>query len=346
MTGLVAGTASGRSGAISPATAQISVVICVFTAQRWDDIVAAIDSVRRQSLIAHELIVVVDHNPGLLARLTGYLADSRDALPVLVLPNHHAQGLSGGKNTGVAVASGNIVAFLDDDAVAEPEWLKYFADCYANPDVAGVGGLTMPNWDSRRPAWFPREFDWVVGCNYKGMAQARQPVRNLLGGNASFRREIFGLAGGFHSDVGRSSAKLPLGCEETDFCIRIGQRLDRSVLLIDDRAVIWHRVKNERATVRYFLTRCYAEGISKAAVSRRVGSADGLAAERRQAVATLPAGAVRNVAAALRGDRTGLGRAAAIVAGLAVTATGYLAGRSVPGRAVTGRAAPAQPARR
>ncbi len=328
MTGLVAGNASGRAGAISPATARISVVICVYTAQRWDDILAAIDSVRRQSLTAHELIVVVDHNPELLARLTGYLASRRDELPVVVLPNRHEQGLSGGKNTGVAAASGSIVAFLDDDAVAEPEWLKYFADCYASPDVAGVGGLTQPNWDGSRPGWFPREFDWVVGCNYKGMAQARQPVRNLLGGNASFRREIFGLVGGFHSEVGRSSAKLPLGCEETDFCIRIGQRLDRSVLLIDDRAVIWHRVKDERATVRYFLTRCYAEGVSKAAVSQRVGSADGLAAERRQAFATLPAGAVRNLGAALRGDRAGLGRAAAIVAGLVVTTAGYLTGRT------------------
>ncbi|HET9897567.1 MAG TPA: glycosyltransferase family 2 protein [Streptosporangiaceae bacterium] len=316
---------------ISPATAQISVVICVYTVQRWDDIVAAIESVRRQSLTAHELLVVVDHNPDLLARLTGYVASHHDGLAVMVLANRYGQGLSGGKNTGVAVASGNIVAFLDDDAVAEPEWLKYLADCYANPDVAGAGGLTLPNWDSNRPAWLPREFDWVVGCNYKGMTQARQPVRNLLGGNASFRREIFGKAGEFRCEVGRSSARLPLGCEETDFCIRIGQHPDRAILLIDDRAVIWHRVRDERATVRYFLTRCYAEGISKAAVSKRVGSADGLAAERRQAFVVLPAGVVRNLAALLRGDLAALGRAAAIVAGLFVTAAGYLAGRFARG---------------
>ncbi len=304
---------------------------------------AAIDSVRRQSLIAHELIVVVDHNPGLLGDGSrGYLAEqpaSDAAGPGAAQPS--CAGAIGGKNTGVAVASGNIVAFLDDDAVAEPEWLKYFADCYGTPEVAGVGGLTLPNWDTRRPAWFPREFDWVVGCNYLGMAQARQPVRNLLGGNASFRREIFGLVGGFHSDVGRSSAKLPLGCEETEFCIRIGQRLDRSVLLIDDRAVIWHRVKDERATLRYFLTRCYAEGISKAAVSGRVGSADGLAAERKQAFATLPAGAVRNVAAvaARRPDRARPGRR---------DRRRPCRDRDrLPGWAIVpGRAAPAQPARR
>lgn len=321
-------------------TGRISVVICVYTAERWDDILAAIDSVQRQSLPAHELIVVVDHNPELHERLTGWLADSSyrtdQELPVHVVPNRYARGLSGGKNTAVALAAGDIVAFLDDDATAEPGWLKYFADCYADPQVAGVGGLTLPNWDDGRPAWFPREFDWVLGCNYLGMPQSRQPVRNLLGGNASFRRAVFGIVGDFPGDVGRSASRLPLGCEETEFCIRLGHLIPDATLLIDDRAVIWHRVRPERATLRYFLTRCYAEGLSKAAVSGRVGAADGLSAERKQAFATLPAGVARNLAAPLglqapRGDLAGLGRAGAIVAGLAAAGAGYLAGRYARG---------------
>jgi glycosyltransferase involved in cell wall biosynthesis len=311
---------------------RVSVVICVFTMRRWDDMLAAIGSVRAQSLPAHELIVVVDHNAELLGRLRAQLADesaggSADRLPVTVVANEQPRGLSGGKNTGVRHATGDIVAFLDDDAVADSKWLKYLADNYSTPEVTGVGGLTLPNWDTGRPAWFPREFDWVVGCNYLGMPPSRQPVRNLLGGNASFRRPVFDQVGGFTVNVGRSASKLPLGCEETEFCIKIGQRLPEAMLLIDDRAVIWHRVGVERTTLRYFLTRCYAEGVSKAAVSGHVGSADGLSAERKQAFATLPAGIARNLAALLRGDVSGIGRAAAIVAGLAAATAGYATGR-------------------
>src|SRR6185312_13677944 len=114
--------------------------------------------------------------------------------------------------------------------------------------------------------------------------------------------------------------------EETEFCIKIGQTLPEATLLIDDRAMIWHRVGRDRTTVRYFLTRCYAEGVSKAAVSRHVGSADGLSAERKQAFATLPAGFARNLAALARGDRSGAGRAAAIVAGLFAATGGYAMG--------------------
>ena len=312
---------------------RISVVICVFTERRWDDILAAVASVRRQSRPAHEIVVVVDHNPALQARLTAELAAQgpgtragEHATPVSVVANQQPRGLSGGKNTGVAVATGDVIAFLDDDAVAERDWLRYLAGSYADDEVAGVGGLTLPSWDTARPSWFPEEFDWVVGCNYRGMPASRQPVRNLLGGNASFRRPVFAVAGGFTADVGRSGAKLPLGGEETEFCIRIGQRRPDLRLLIDHRAVIWHRVPAPRTRFSYFITRCYAEGLSKAQVSGSVGPAEGMSAERRHALVTLPAGMGRGVGDALRGDLTGLGRAGAIASGLAAAAVGYGAG--------------------
>jgi len=286
--------------------------------------------VRDQSLAAYETILVVDHNPVLYERL-------RYALPdIVVVENREERGLSGGKNTGVSMARGEIVAFLDDDAVADPSWLKFFADSYADPGVVGVGGLTLPSWDTRRPSWFPGEFDWVVGCTYVGMPTSRAPVRNLLGGNASFRREVFETVGGFRSGIGRSHDKRPLGCEETEFCIRLAQRHPGSVLLFDDRAVIWHRVPAERSRFSYFRARCYAEGLSKAMVTRSVGASDGLSSERRYTTRTLPLGIARGVADALRGRTGGLGRAGAIIAGLAATTAGYSAG------ALAGRARPAR----
>lgn len=299
---------------------RISVVICAHTEKRWHETLAAVQSVREQSHPAHEIIVVVDHNPGLQQRLAAALAD------VTVMGNREQRGLSGGKNTGVAQASGDVVAFLDDDAVADRDWLKFFADSYSSPEVAGVGGLTLPRWETRRPGWFPAEFDWVVGCTYVGMPETRAPVRNLLGGNASFRREVFSLVGGFQNGIGRSFSKRPLGCEETEFCIRLSQRSPGAVMLFDNRAVIWHLVPEARTRFAYFRSRCYAEGLSKALVTASVGVSDGLSSERRYTTRVLPRGVARGVTEACRGDVTGLGRAGAISAGLAATAAGYLAG--------------------
>lgn len=296
----------------------ISVVICAYTEQRWDDVLAAVRSVQAQSLPAAEIVVVVDHNPSLYARLAG-------ELDVRVVENQAAQGLSGGKNTGVAVSTGDVIAFLDDDAVAEPDWLRCMAAAYDDPDVIGVGGLTLPAWDAQRPSWFPAEFDWVLGCTYVGRIPGQ--VRNLLGGNASFRREAFDVAGGFPEHIGRSSGKTrPLGCEETEFCIRVHQRLPRSKFVFDAGAVIRHRVPAVRGRFAYFRSRCYAEGLSKALVTDSVGVSDGLATELSYTAVTLRRGVLSNLGRAGRGDPDGLTRAGAIVVGLGCTAAGYAVG--------------------
>jgi len=300
----------------------ISVVICAYTEDRWDQICSAVHSVRAQSLASTKIILVIDHNPALYERARAALSD------VTVVENQEAQGLSGARNTGAAQAQGDIIAFLDDDAIAHRDWLKFLADSYGNPQIVGVGGLTLPSWQTARPKWLPQEFYWVIGCNYTGMPSSGAPVRNLIGVNMSFRRDAFNLvAGGFVTGIGRTATGRPLGCEETEFCIRLAQQAPETMFVMDHRAVTWHFVSDSRCTVSYFLSRCFAEGISKAQVAASVGSGDGLAAERAYTTRTLPLGVVRGITDIFRGDVTGAGRAAAIVTGLAVTSFGYLRGK-------------------
>ncbi|WP_326648838.1 MULTISPECIES: glycosyltransferase family 2 protein [unclassified Streptomyces] len=305
-----------------------SVVICVYTEDRWEDILAAVDSVRTQSLPALETLLVVDHNAALLERLgREYKESAAEREEVRVLANAGPRGLSAGRNTGIAAARGEFVAFLDDDAVAERDWLRYFAEGYDDRSVMAVGGRTMAAWASgRRPVWFPEEFDWVVGCTYRGLPHGKVRVRNVLGGNASFRRSAFDASGGFATGIGRDGDKRPLGCEETELCIRLTKALPDAVLLIDDRAVIHHKVPAVRERFGYFRTRAYAEGLSKALVARSVGAAKGLESERRYTTRVLPAGVVRGLRDMVLGRRGGAGRAGAIVTGIAAAAGGYVVG--------------------
>jgi glycosyltransferase involved in cell wall biosynthesis len=297
----------------------VSVVICAYTEDRWDDVLAAVRSVQEQSLAARETILVVDHNRRLFERLSGELQGVR------VVENQQERGLSGGKNTGVALSRGSVIAFLDDDAVAEPDWLKFMVDAYTGPDIVGVGGMTLPRWETGRPRWFPEEFDWVVGCTYVGREPG--PVRNLLGGNASFRREVFDV-GGFPTGIGRTALdSRPLGGEETEFCIRVTQQLPGSVFLYEPRSVIHHWAPVARERFSYFRSRCYAEGLSKALVAGSVGAADALSAEREYTRSALRRGVARGVRQGLRGDRSGWQRAGAIVVGLGAAAWGYGVGR-------------------
>jgi GT2 family glycosyltransferase len=305
---------------MTEAAADFSVVICAYTEARWDALCAAVESLHRQSVPPREIVVVIDHNPALLDR-------ARAGLPgATVLPNTQQRGLSGARNSGIAAAQGALIAFMDEDAQAAPDWLARLAAHYANPRVLGVGGAIEPLWQAGRPGWFPDEFDWVVGCTYRGMPTAPAPVRNLIGCNMSFRRLVFETVGGFRHGIGRVGT-LPVGCEETELCIRVRQHWPLGELVYDPAARVLHQVPAQRGAWRYFRARCYGEGRSKAQVARLVGAGDGLSAERGYTLRTLPRGVARGLAdTALRGDLAGLARAGAIAGGLAATTAGYALG--------------------
>jgi glucosyl-dolichyl phosphate glucuronosyltransferase len=295
----------------------ISVLICAYTLERIDRIAAAIESLRAQTVAPHEILLVIDHSPELEAECQRRWPQAQ------VMPNREQQGLSGARNTGVEASGGEVVAFLDDDAVAAPDWIERLGAAYADPAVLGAGGAIQPLWEQGRPAWFPPEFDWVVGCTHSGMPRQPEPVRNLVGANMSFRRSALAEIGGFRHELGRIG-KIPAGCEETDLCIRIGHRHPEGKILYDPGAQVDHYVPAARARRSYYAARCRGEGRSKAILSALVGSGSGLEAERAYVRRTLPLGFLRGLGQALRGKRAGAERAAMIVSGLANTTYGYL----------------------
>ncbi len=317
-------------------TPSFSVVLCAYTEARWSHLVAALESVETQTLPARETVLVIDHNQALLARVH----ETWGRTGLVILENRGVRGLSDARNTGVAAARGDIVAFLDDDAVAAPDWLAQLAASYLESvpgaptlgtPILGVGGAARPLWPQRKPSWFPDEFLWVVGCSHLGTPQEVTPVRNFIGCNMSFRRHILERVGTFRTEMGRVGTE-PDGCEETELCIRIQQQRPGS-LLYNPNAHVSHHIDEARTTLSYFVRRCHAEGRSKARVARLVGAQDALTVERNYTLKTLPEGVKRGVLDASIGrganshrDPAGLARAAAIILGLSVTSAGYLVG--------------------
>jgi len=298
----------------------LTVLICAYTLERWDDITAAVESLRTQTHPPDQVVLVVDHNPELLARAVPAFPD------VTCVPSDGPQGLSGARNTGVSVAKGDVVAFLDDDAAAEPDWAERLLAAYSDDDVLGVGGGVLPAWRAPRPAWFPEEFLWVVGCSYRGQSPAGGEVRNPIGANMSFRRDVFTAVGGFDSSVGRLG-KDAGGCEETEFAIRARRHRPTGRILVEPSAVCRHAVTPDRVTSAYFRRRCRGEGRSKAIISGLTDGGSALSSERVYVLRTLPGGILRGVRDLLRGDRAGAARAWRIVEGTILTTASYIAMR-------------------
>jgi cellulose synthase/poly-beta-1,6-N-acetylglucosamine synthase-like glycosyltransferase len=165
----------------------------------------------------------------------------------------------------VKSARGDFVAFIDDDAFADMDWLRNLLRNYKDPEVVGVGGLVKPLWEGNRPIWFPEELNWIFGCSYKGMPKEKTLVRNIIGCNMSFKKEIFDKVGLFRSDVGRFG-KMLLGSEETEFCIRIFEKNSNLKIVYDPAAVVYHRINSDKTNLRYLLKRSFGEGLSKALI--------------------------------------------------------------------------------
>jgi cellulose synthase/poly-beta-1,6-N-acetylglucosamine synthase-like glycosyltransferase len=302
-----------------------TVVICAYVYDRFDELSEAVESVLAQTYPAQELLVVIDNCDELLTRMRAEFPQVR------VIANDGDPGTSSARNTGLRHATAPVVAFLDDDAWADPGWLEALAPWYEDPNTIGVGGHIEPRWEGERPAWFPAELLWVVGGTHRGTPTSVAPVRNFFGSNMSFRREALLAVGGLKEELGRVG-RTGWTCEETELAIRVAQSQPGSVLLHVPEARVEHQARHFYATWRYFVQRCWGEGRAKALVTQHVGPGAGLSSERAYVARVLPAGFVRGLWEAVRGDVAGLARSAAIVLGLSATTAGYVYGSAV-GRA-------------
>jgi GT2 family glycosyltransferase len=302
-----------------------SVVICAYTLDRWDDIKAAVQSVQAQTCPPHEILLVVDGNEQLRRRAAAEIAGVR------VVANNKTPGLSGARMTGAELACAPVLVFLDDDAVADPQWLGALLAAYRDDRVLGAGGYVEPLWLSPPPRWFPAEFNWVVGCTYRGMPVREGRMRNPIGANMSVRADVLRRAGGFATKLGRRDGRALAGgvaesCEETEFCIRASRLHPGAFWAYCPDARVRHKVPAARTTWAYFVRRCRMEGTAKAVLTGLAGTKDGLDSERRYVIGLAQAVA-RELGAALAGDRVAMGRVGAICSGLAITAGAYLQAR-------------------
>ena len=299
-----------------------SVVIAAHTFQRCEDLTRAVASALDQQPQPHEVIVAVDNNPDLYEWVCNQLPD------VTAVDHRGARGASGTRNSGARAASGSILAFLDDDAVARPNWLQNLTAPLVRPDVVGVGGYVEPVWSERVPKWMPEEFLWVVGASYRGMPRTAAPIRNVWSENMAVARNDFIKIGGFREGFGKTGLE-PRGGEDTDFCIRLADASEGGIWWYEPSARIGHTVPQGRSTLRFFIVRCYNEGQTKADMAALLGAQRGLEDERRHAIKTLPSGISRELWHAVANQEFAAAeRASAIGVGLCATSLGYVVRRA------------------
>jgi glucosyl-dolichyl phosphate glucuronosyltransferase len=207
--------ANGDSWGQVLANPSISAVIC--THNRYEFLTGSIASLLAQDTGREDLeIIVVDNSTD--PKSARKFGDEYAALDNFHYVYEPTPGLSNARNVGARLASAPIIAYIDDDAIASPQWARAILAAYDKfgKDAAVVGGPVRPIWLKPRPEWFKQEFEGFFSIVDRGN-ECREllPEEWLAGCNISFRREILLSVGGFSINLGRGGALSLLSNEET-----------------------------------------------------------------------------------------------------------------------------------
>ena len=124
---------------------------------------------------------------------------------------------------------GDAIAFFDDDAVADEDWLKELVRVYEEHNAIAAGGKILPGWVTKKPKFLPEEYYWLIGVTHKGFPEDLTEVRNTFGSNLSFKAGVLRKLGGFRGERGVRGKGLLQG-EETELCERMREKFGKSVI--------------------------------------------------------------------------------------------------------------------
>ncbi|MBD2361309.1 glycosyltransferase family 2 protein [Anabaena minutissima FACHB-250] len=249
---------------------QISAVIC--THNRDNYLGAAIDSLLGQDFAGEFEVIVVDNGS---SDRTREVTEERASNPRLKYVFEPTLGLSVARNTGAKEAKSEILAYLDDDAVASVGWLQVLYDAYQhNSQLAIAGGKVTLLWppNIEPPSWLSAGLAGNLGAYDLGDSVVYIEKSGLTprGLNYSIRRQFLEKIGGFDPQLGRVGKNL-LSNEEllmTELALKQGWQVAYL-----PTALVAHNVAPERINRAWFLNRGWWQGISECYREQLAGKA-------------------------------------------------------------------------
>ena len=242
----------------------ISVIIATYN--RAAMLADCLGHLARQGFEPGDEIIVVDNGstdetPRIIAEM-----QSRSPIPIIRL-EEPAAGKSRAIARALPVATGDILAFTDDDVEVDASWLDAIRRAIADPDIALVGGPVAPRWERTPPRWLRRATEQYkrltapLGLADYGTTCIELGPRTALGGNLAIRRDVFARVGGFAAHLGKVRGTLLSG-EDHDLCRRVQAAGLRTVY--DPGIRVRHWVQADRMRVRYQLSWFFWSGITHA----------------------------------------------------------------------------------
>lgn len=243
--------------------------VVIGTLNRRDMLIGVIQSVLEQTFASSETEIIVVDN-GSTDGSIELVQEFQESHPLIRLVHESKLGVSAARNRGLKEARGEFVAFIDDDALADPGWLQALIMTFrSEPKAVAVGGPIKVDFAVPPPTWIPDAALGFYGNFQRG--SERREIDELFGSNMSFRADVLRALDGFSPQLGRRGSKLLLG-EESQVFGRV-KRSDMGLILYEPAAKVVHRVNESRIRLRWMLRRAWGSGrtAQKMAIDRKPG---------------------------------------------------------------------------
>lgn len=174
-------------------------------------------------------------------------------------------GLSHARNIGYKNATGEIIAFIDDDAVPVSGWLEAYAKVFTEikPTPAMAGGKILPEWEIQKPGWYPDERLFLLGLYDIGNEIMPFPETDLpIGANFAMLRGVIEEIGGFDDRVGFNSNRKHSMIAGEDSLMGLQVRAKGYPIYYQPDAQVFHFISSAKLSKRYFLRRHFWEGVT------------------------------------------------------------------------------------
>ncbi len=240
---------------------RITAIICTY--ERYNVLGGAINSLLAQQCEPGFLEIIVVDNSKDQAAATAFSAQYNN-LPNLRYVLEPKPGLSNARNVGMSLATADIVAFIDDDAIAAPNWANAILQGFAEfgPRAGALGGPVRARWLSARPPWLcDALLNYIGVIDWGGKLRELSPKNGLVGCNMALDKHLATRLGGFSTKLGRIGAETTLlSNEEPDLFAKIHQA--GRAIVYAPAATVDHLINPERMSQNWFRRRAAWQAVS------------------------------------------------------------------------------------
>lgn len=236
----------------------LSVIVSAYSSDRYHDLTDLLNGLDEQTCSSFETVIVIDKNKELFDKINQYIKIKGIKNTVQIF-NHENRGLSHSRNIGIQNSKGSVVAFIDDDAVPSPNWVKSIIETFKEDEIGAVTGEVIPLWEFKEMSWFPKELFWMISCSFENISSPKMEVASGFGVNMAFKKKLILDLGMFNTDLGINGKKWQ-GGEDSDMFLRI--REFGKKVVFNSETKVFHKVYAHRIYLKNILKRAFNGGLS------------------------------------------------------------------------------------